>query len=270
MNVKRILSGVFGLPIVILVLVLGNKYVIDVILAIVAMVSIHEYMNCVGNKVKPVKWIGYVFAALIALIHIIPIGSFGKYIGLDVTIIMVLLFLIVIFSELKTNIVDVSVTLFGVIYIVGFISYISILYGLDEVGKYFIWYIFMASWGSDVLAYCIGKSFGKHKFSKISPNKSIEGCIAGAVGGTALVLAYTVALNMIFGMQIDYVIIGFIGLILSILGQIGDFSASSIKRYAGVKDFSNLIPGHGGMIDRIDSVIFIAPFTYYLLKIFIM
>ena len=270
MNVKRILSGMFGLPIVVAILVLGNKYVVDAILAIIAVVSIHEYMKCVDTKVNPVKWVGYVFAALIAFIHVIPIANLGQYVGFDLIMIVVLLFLIVKLSELKTNIIDISVTLFGVIYIVGFISYISILYGLDEIGKYYVWYIFAASWGSDVLAYCIGKRFGKHKFSKISPNKSLEGCIAGAIGGTICTLGYTVALNMFFGMDINYLTIGLIGLILSIIGQLGDFSASSIKRYAEVKDFSNLIPGHGGMIDRIDSVIFIAPFTYYLLKIFIM
>ena len=76
-------------------------------------------------------------------------------------------------------------------------------------------------------------------------------------------------LNNVFSMNINYIYIGIIGLILTIVGQIGDFAASSIKRYFEIKDFSNLIPGHGGMLDRIDSVILIAPYAYYLLMMFI-
>ena len=78
-------------------------------------------------------------------------------------------------------------------------------------------------------------------------------------------ILYTIALNNILGLEINYIVIAVSGLILSIVGQIGDLAASSIKRYAGMKDFSDLIPGHGGMVDRMDSVIFIAPFAYLVL-----
>ena len=111
--------------------------------------------------------------------------------------------------------------------------------------------------------------FGKHKFSKISPKKSIEGCIAGILSGVILSIIATVIFNNVFNMQINYIMIGIISLILTVLGQIGDFSASCIKRYAQVKDFSNLLPGHGGVIDRFDSVIFAAPFAYYLIMLLI-
>ena len=132
-------------------------------------------------------------------------------------------------------------------------------------GKILIWYVFISAWGTDIFAYCIGIKFGKHKFSKISPNKSIEGCVAGTVGAVICMLIYTFICNTVWNMNINYILISVIGIILSLVGQIGDFAASSIKRYTGIKDFSNLIPGHGGMLDRIDSVIFIAPFAYFLL-----
>lgn len=108
---------------------------------------------------------------------------------------------------------------------------------------------------------------GKHKFTKISPNKSIEGCIGGTVGAVILMILYTYICNTFFGMSIHYIYIGIISIILSIIAQIGDLTASSIKRYIGIKDFGDLIPGHGGMLDRIDSVIFVAPFAYFLLTI---
>ena len=123
------------------------------------------------------------------------------------------------------------------------------------------------AWGTDIFAYTAGKVIGKHKFSKISPNKTIEGCIGGVVGAVVLALIYALIINNTTDLSLNYVIIGSVAVILSIISQIGDFAASSIKRYVGIKDFSNLIPGHGGMLDRIDSVIFIAPFAYILIKI---
>ena len=153
---------------------------------------------------------------------------------------------------------------FHICYIPLFLIYIPKTIGAEN-GNILIWYLFIASWGTDIFAYTIGKKFGKHKFSKISPNKSIEGCIGGAVGAILIALIYTYAINKFFGMNINYVFISGIALLLSIIGQIGDFAASSIKRYVGIKDFSNLLPGHGGMLDRFDSLIFIAPFAYFLL-----
>jgi len=137
------------------------------------------------------------------------------------------------------------------------------------LGEIYLWYLVIAAWGTDSFAYIIGKVFGlgKHKFSKISPNKSIEGCIAGVIGAIILMTAYTWIGNQYLGMNFDYLYIIIIAIVLSLVGQMGDFAASSIKRYTGIKDFSNLIPGHGGMLDRIDSVIFIAPFAYFLLML---
>ena len=111
--------------------------------------------------------------------------------------------------------------------------------------------------GTDTFAYIIGKRFGKHKFSEVSPKKSIEGCIAGIVGAVIIALIYTYAINSIKGFEYSYIYITIFTIILSIIGQIGDFAASSIKRYVDVKDYSNLIPGHGGMLDRIDSLMFL-------------
>ena len=131
-------------------------------------------------------------------------------------------------------------------------------------GKILLGYIFIASWGTDVFAYLIGKKFGKHKFSKVSPKKSIEGCIAGTIGAVLIMVLYTFILNRYFQFNYSYMYVIIVGIVLSLIGQIGDFSASCIKRYVDIKDYSNLLPGHGGMLDRIDSVLFIAPFAYML------
>ena len=172
-----------------------------------------------------------------------------------------ILFLHVIISEMKTNFKDIAYTLVGILYVVFLIMFLAKINGMEN-GNILIWYAILAAWGTDIFAYIIGKHFGKHKFSKISPKKSIEGCIGGTIGGTILMLIYTYAANNFWGMNYEYLTITIIGVILSILGQIGDFSASTIKRYVDIKDYSNLIPGHGGMLDRIDSLIFLAPFAY--------
>lgn len=266
---KRLLVTVVGIPLLVVLLIFSNKYVIDIVVALIALISIHEYMHCFSRKFKPVSWIGYIVAALIAFLHIIPREYILNYLGLAVVSVLAILFMQVVFTDMKTNVADIAVTFFGIVYIVGLFAFVAILFGYENngeaIGKFYIWYLFLATWGSDVFAFLIGCKFGKHKFSKISPNKSIEGCIAGTISGIVLVLIATIIFNNCFNMQINYLTIGIIGFILTIVGQIGDFSASAIKRYAEVKDFSNLLPGHGGVIDRFDSVIFAAPFAYYLI-----
>ena len=265
MDFKRVTSALLGLPMVVIVLLLGNKYIIDIALAIIAIISLHEYYHAF-HEYKPIKWIGYLAAASISLIHIIPTENLFYYIGFSIPFIIVALFVELILKDLKMSVVDIAITLLGIFYIVLFIMFLPLLAGVEN-GKVLIWYALFIAWGTDVFAYLIGKTFkmGKHKFSKISPNKSIEGCIAGLLGAIVLTMIYTVCLNQFLFLNISYTKILWISVLLSIIGQFGDFAASSIKRFVGIKDFSNLIPGHGGLLDRIDSLIFIAPFAYILL-----
>ena len=185
---------------------------------------------------------------------------------LSMSIIIAILFIHVIISSMKITITDIIVTFFGIIYIVFFISFIPVLHGISN-GKILVWYILIAAWGTDTFAYFVGSKFGKHKFSKISPKKSIEGAIGGTIGAVFIALIYTFVINKFAGLDMSYLYIFLVIFILSILSQIGDLSASSIKRTVGIKDFGDLIPGHGGILDRIDSIIFIAPFAYFLLTI---
>lgn len=267
MSIKRLLSAILGLPAVVLILAFGNKYFIDLSFAIVAVIAMYEYFNAIKEKAHPVKWLGYLSAIFIAFIHIIPNFNI-LYVSFSLPFIVAILFMHSIFTGMKYNITDIAVTIFGICYISIFIMFIPLISG-DVTSKIYLWYVIIAAWGTDTFAYLVGKvlKLGKHKFSKISPNKTIEGCIAGTIGAIIIALIYTYICNNLYNTQISYITFGIITLILSILSQIGDFAASSIKRYANIKDFGNLIPGHGGMLDRIDSVIFIAPFAYLLYRI---
>lgn len=267
MNFKRIISGLILFPLVAILLIFGNTYVVDVTIAVVAILSLYEFYKSFEGKAKPVTWLGYIAAASISLIHLVPQGMTLKLVGIIIPLSILLLFAIVIHREMKINIFDIAITFFGICYIVIFLMFISIIRENIPQGRILLWYVFFTSWGTDVFAYFVGKSIGKHKFTKISPNKTIEGCIGGTIGSVILVLIYTLICNTAFNMNINYIYILLVGIILSLIGQLGDLSASSIKRFNGIKDFSELIPGHGGMLDRIDSIIFIAPFAYLFLSI---
>jgi len=262
MNLKRILTTVIGIPIVVAVFMFAGAKIIDILLAVVALRSINEYIKCSEKTCKVIAWISYIPAILVAFIHIISIDIWMKILPIIIPIFILLLFLQVIVTDGKTTYKDVAYTSMGILYIIPLIVYFSLLYG-SEKGNIYIWYVMISAWGSDIAAYIIGKHFGKHKFSKISPNKTIEGCVAGLLGAIGLCLLYTLFINQYFDLNVGYIYVAVISGILCIIGQIGDFAASVIKRHFEVKDFSDLFPGHGGMIDRIDSIIFIAPFAYY-------
>ena len=176
MKLKRILSGVIGFPIVVLILIFGNIYVIDAIFAIVALIAMNEYLNAFGKEAKPVKWLAYFACFPIAFLHVIPKEQYGLILAISIAIVMSILFIKVIISNMKTKLSDIMITLFGICYIVFFLLFIPLLHGA-EIGKYLIWYVFIVAWGTDTCAYFIGSKFGKHKISKISPKKSLEGCI---------------------------------------------------------------------------------------------
>ena len=161
MNFKRVVSGLIGAPIVILLLIFGNVYIIDCVIAALAIISIYEYTKCfkVTKKAKPVSWICYLICLVIPFLHVIPSGYMGFVIGLAMPMVIFILFLHIIFSNLKTTIKDAAITLFGIIYIVVFYSFLSKVYGMGN-GKAYIWFPILAAWGSDIFAYAIGRRFG--------------------------------------------------------------------------------------------------------------
>lgn len=266
MDSKRIASGFIVALAVVVMLLVPNKYIIGILLGLIALVSMYEYLKAISKVCKPIKWVGYCSCALIAIINFVPHQYLAQVFIYSVPIFLLVLFAQVIATDMKTTFKDMAYTFLGICYVSIFTTFLALVNGMEN-GKLLIGYILIASWGTDIFAYCVGSKIGKHKFSKVSPKKSIEGCIAGTVGSVVLMLIYTWILNTYFSFNYSYIFIGITGIVLSLIGQIGDFAASTIKRYVDIKDYSNLLPGHGGMLDRIDSVIFIAPFAYMLFTI---
>lgn len=260
--IKRIISGVILFSALLIILIFGNTTIVNIAVSIVGILAISEYFNAFKNKDKGDRIVGLIVAIIIAFLDFIPIEMFI----LLAPIIIVALFTKAIITNMKTNFVDIAVTAFGILYVLGFLMFIPLLYKAEN-GKILIWYIAIASWGTDTFAYFVGSLIGKHKLTPISPKKSIEGSIGGIIGAVLLSGIYTICINKFVNLEISYLAILGVTILLSVLSQIGDLAASSIKRFTKIKDFGNIIPGHGGMLDRIDSIIFIAPFAYYLLTL---
>ena len=270
-KIQRFLSGVILFPIVALIFIFANDIELDILLAIVSVMCVYEYANCykTGNKAHPSKWYLYLISLLIIVTSFLSGEALKEILITILPISILILTAEMVFSKGRKNINDVIVTIFGIVYIPLMLIFFSIIRSKFELGKVLIWYIFISAWGSDIFAYLVGSRIGKHKFTKISPNKSIEGCVAGVVGAVVIAIIYTIAINSIMHTNISVLIASIIVIILSIIGQTGDLAASSIKRYCGIKDFSEVIPGHGGLLDRIDSVILILPFAYILVGILV-
>ena len=137
-------------------------------------------------------------------------------------------------------------------------------------GRILIWFVILGAFASDTFAYFIGSKFGKKKLCpNISPKKTVEGAIGGIIG---VLISYTLLMliaNTFFSMNFEILHIIISAIIASIAGQIGDLSFSAIKRFCKIKDFGTIIPGHGGILDRFDSILFVAPIIYVLLYFFI-
>ena len=272
MNLKRILTSLIGFPIVVLMIALGNAPIIDFAIMIVAIICMYEYLGIVSKVCNPIKWVSYLSTIIVFLVSVVP-SSIMKYVMLFmVPITLLILFLHIILSDMKITFKDVAYTFLGIAYVTGFIAFVGLIV-IQERGKLALGYTLMTAWATDVFAYTAGKLFGKHHFSKVSPKKTIEGCIAGAFGAAVVGFIYAIIANKVGaihlqGIQYFYAII--IPLVLGLISQIGDFTESCIKRFADVKDSGNILPGHGGMLDIIDSVIFIAPFVYFIVKVILL
>ena len=266
MDLKRISSGIIVALAVVILLLIPNNYMIGIIIGIIATIAMHEYLNAISKVCKPVKWVAYISCVLVMIINFVPDKYFANIIMYSIPITLLILFGQVIATDMKTTFKDMAYTFLGIAYISIFMLFLSKINCIEN-GKVAFIYILAAAWGTDVFAYVVGHRIGKHKFSKVSPKKSIEGCIAGTVGAIAISLLFTMILNKEFMLNYSYIKMAIYIMVLSLIGQIGDFSASCIKRYVDIKDYSNLLPGHGGMLDRIDSVLFIAPFAYMLFTI---
>ena len=245
----RVLSAIVGLALLVFIISRGDILLATSIL-LVSLMGLREFYRALNNiGLKTVDLIGYLGALGIYLSNAFGIIS----IGLVFYLLTALLLIKLLFNK-NLQVVDIAATLLGITYIPFFMFYI---YKLD--GSPYIWLVFIIAFGTDTFAYLVGNLFGKNKLCpEISPNKSREGAIGGVLG--------SLILTLIFGYINDIDSLGgliILSVITSIISQMGDLIASRIKRLAKIKDYGFIMPGHGGVLDRFDSIIFSAPLIYY-------
>jgi len=261
---KRVISGILFLPIFYLVTWKLPPVYFTALVAVTVMVGQYEFYRMVRDpRTNPHTVIGIVIGALVTLetYHPLPVGLGKFFMAACVMLIMT----VRLFSRRPVDgaLDDIAITLTGVFYVaVLFTFQIMILMGAD--GKQWLVFLYFVIWASDIGAYAIGILFGRNRlYEKVSPKKSIEGFVGAlvAAAGMALLCRVWFMLPIPFGISEA---IG-IALVLAVVGTIGDLVESLLKRASGVKDSGGIIPGHGGILDRMDSMLFAAPVMYYYL-----
>ena len=230
---------------------------------ILSILGMFEFYKATRVKhFKPISIIGY----LLLILYYVFNNNFE--ILFHLLVIATLLVLIVPVINLKVSFIDSAISLIGFLYVGVFFSFLPIVSDKSS-GNFYVWLIFIGAWVTDTCAYYSGKFFGKHKLCpKVSPKKTIEGSIGGIIGTSIICGIYgLVASNFADVMPVYHFVL--IGFICAIVSQFGDLVASSIKRYVDIKDYSKLIPGHGGILDRFDSILFTSLVVYYYLTFII-
>lgn len=254
---SRYLGAAVITPIVIFI-ALGGVWLKFFTMAI-SLIALHEFYKAIEEKkFKPIS----IFSYALLLIYYFIGNDFTKIMHILVICFILLLMFTVI--NQKYTFVDASVTLLGFVYVGILFSFIPLVNNKIG-GQYLVWLIFFGSWVADSAAYYSGKYLGKRKLCPtVSPNKTIAGAVGGFLGSTIWCGLY----GVIFaskGTNVDVIHFFLIGALCGIMGQFGDLVASAIKRFVGIKDYGNLIPGHGGILDRFDSIMFNAAVVFYYL-----
>ncbi|QDR80529.1 Cytidylyltransferase family protein [Sporomusa termitida] len=270
---KRIVTAVIGIPITVYIINYGT-WIFAAAAALLALVAWHEFFKMMAVKNIKVHYLTGFLGVLLVL------GC--AWLGNAQEFIMVILLLVLV-PMVKTvlchknyGLVEAAVTLLGTLYVSLPFSHLLLLrftepnqyiptaLGSLAAGAAYLWLAFVGTWASDTLAYFVGSTLGRHKLCPaISPGKTYEGAAGGLVGS---IMGIT-AMGMLFGLPAIHTFV--LGLLVGIAAPLGDLTESALKRFAGVKDSGRLLPGHGGVLDRFDAIMFATPVVYYYVKVFI-
>ena len=273
----RIITAAVGLGVLAVVLAFFDTFLFDLVLSAVCLIAIHEVFSAMGFGKK--QWYLYAAAVPLTLLVMLSTSQMVRGLLLPAAFLTVLFYNVCQIAHVKT--LDFG-KLTGFIYFSGVITFC--FYSLIHLKRmlpfaeyrydaiYFILLILCFAWGGDTCAYFAGRAFGKHKLCPVvSPKKTVEGAVGGVLGtmvfGVLVTVIYSIAADRMeeftrsnIGVSM-YVIIALLACVAAVLGIYGDLFASVVKRQCGIKDYGTIFPGHGGILDRFDSVMFIAPFV---------
>lgn len=257
---ERLISGIILMIIALITVIMGGPILLVLLatISIIGMIEIYKILEIDKRLLGVISYIG-------AIVYYVIIYLGKTELVMPVllgTLIILMMGYVFTFPAFKSN--QVMLSFFGLCYVAVMLSYIYQTRMLSG-GVYTVWLVFLCSWGCDTCAYCVGVLFGKHKMAPIlSPKKSIEGAIGGVIGAGLLGALYALAIDSFAGASVEPIIYAIICMVGGLISMVGDLAASGIKRDNNVKDYGKLIPGHGGILDRFDSMIFTAPVIYYM------
>ena len=273
----RVITAIVGIIVLIGVMFTFNTLIFNLVIAAITLIAVHEIYSALGFEKK--DWLMY--AVLVPYTLLVMTSNYQVMRRLVMPMSFLLVTFYAIYLVVRNGTISYQkasgLLMFSGIVIFCFYSFIRLKellpveqYGYDAV--FFILLILCFAWGGDTCAYFAGRAFGKHKLCPVvSPKKTVEGAIGGVLGtmvfGVIITLVYSVAANRMeaftrsnIGVSM-YVIIALLACVAAVLGIYGDLFASVVKRQCGIKDYGTIFPGHGGILDRFDSVMFIAPFV---------
>lgn len=273
---KRVITSAGILTATLLLVIFSNYIVYPAALSLLAVIGIFEVLRVMGLQKRLVIAIpSYLCAAVFPLLSYFVTAETNLAFILIIAAAMFayLLYLmgVSVFSKGKIPFSTISEVFTTVLYVTVSMTSLSLIRYIDRtVGAFEVALVFGVAWVCDVFAFLVGSAIGKHKLiPEISPKKTVEGAIGGVVCTAALCLGYGYALDLIIAdMVVDYIFLAVIGVVLSIVSQLGDLVASLIKREYGVKDYGKIFPGHGGVMDRFDSVFAVSTVLLILCIIF--
>ncbi len=263
--VIRTISGIIGLPILAVFVIIGGIPLKIGILAL-SLIGLYEFYKAVSKKIMPVHLAS--FLATVCYTMFLDC-EFNEYYRMGTMILCAAVFLFIVFMYGKIGIFDISVSFIGFFYITFMLGNVFLLREAVD-GIYTVWFIFICAFCSDTGAYFVGSVFGKHKITPVlSPKKTLEGALGGIIFTGLVAGFYGYCMYEIWnvGKENMTIFYGIVGVVGSVAAQIGDLAASSIKRQVEIKDFGKIMPGHGGVLDRFDSVLFTSPLIYILITL---
>jgi phosphatidate cytidylyltransferase len=273
-HLTRVITSVIGLTILIAIIGWGNLLIFWLLVSSAIVIGLLEYYHLAEAHQWPVyKLPGVLLGVLLAVVPFVfsllleenlPFAQLTEF---TLTLIVLALFLYALGTKrpLPEIFTALSITLFGIFYVSWLLSHLTFLFALTN-GKRFVFYVLVVVWAGDTGAYYTGRFFGRHQLApNISPKKTVE----GAAGGLLASLIGSCVAKLTFLSLLSYVDCVVLGLLLGVLEQVGDLCESMLKRSVDVKDSGTLLPGHGGILDRLDGVMFAAPVLYYYAILFL-
>jgi len=264
---QRIVTSVIGFPLIVWLLISGGAALLAALLC-VAVIGMCEFHKATG-RASMLKTVVCAVAAA---------GYFGLFLWHSTTTdVLAVIALTVIVSSISlvvcrktVDYIDSALMIMSFFYVAFLLGFVFMLRE-GQSGVFLVWLAFIAAWGADTCAYFTGMLFGKRKLCpELSPKKTIEGAIGGVLGAVVLAILFQILVYHYFNYTFDLAnsTLAVIVAIAAVLSIFGDLTASAIKRQTGVKDFGKLFPGHGGILDRFDSLLFTAPAIYIMLNYF--